>query len=85
MAYRRHRKSQRGMRKTFLKKTFNKSLGMVKSTSQKVMPKVKGGLENVGSKVIKTGTETVPYLQSLTRKLFSMTPMTRKRRSKRRH
>jgi hypothetical protein len=34
------------------------------------MPKVKSGISNVGSKVIKTGQTTVPYLQQLTRKAF---------------
>jgi hypothetical protein len=47
-----------------------KSVGMVKSTSKRYMPKVKSGLENVGSKVITKGQKTVPYLQRMTRKLF---------------
>jgi hypothetical protein len=35
------------------------------------MPRVKNGLENVGSRVISKGEKTVPYLQRMTRKLFS--------------
>jgi hypothetical protein len=41
-------------------------------TSKKYMPKVKSGLENVGSKVTKTATKTIPVLQKTTRNLFSM-------------
>jgi len=62
-----HRKrSSRNMASSVVKK----SVGMVKSTSKRYMPKVKSGLENVGSKVITKGQKTVPYLQRMTRKLF---------------
>lgn len=57
--------------KNILGKTLQKSSAIVKETSKKVMPKVKTGLENVGSKVIKSSKKSVPYLQRLTRKLFS--------------
>ena len=72
MAHHRH-KSRRHRRKSrnMFKKTVDKSVSVVKSTSKKYMPKVKTSLENVGSKVVKTGQETVPYLQRLTRKFFS--------------
>ena len=63
---RKHRKS-----KNILKKTIDTSVGVVKTTSKKYMPKVKSSLENVGSKVIKSGTKTIPYLQRLTRKFFA--------------
>ena len=71
MAHHRH-KSRRHRRKSrnMFKKTVDKSVSVVKSTSKKYMPKVKIGLENVGSKVVKTGQESVPYLQRLTRKFF---------------
>jgi hypothetical protein len=36
------------------------------------MPKVKSGLENVGSKVVKTGEQSIPFLQQTTRNFFSM-------------
>lgn len=57
--------------KNILSKTLQKSSAIVKETSKKVMPKVKTGLEDVGSKVIKSSKKSVPYLQRLTRKLFS--------------
>ena len=61
MARRIHRKSHRSKRrshrntKNIINKTVGKSVSVVKSTSRKYMPKVKSGLENVGSKVVKTG------------------------------
>ena len=42
------------------------------TTSKKYMPKVKTGLESVGSKVTKTATKSIPVLQKTTRKLFSV-------------
>ena len=61
------------------KKGFKKGLGMVKSTipmvkstSKKYMPKVKTGLESVGSKVTKTATKSVPILQKASRDLLGV-------------
>ena len=73
-SHRRSHRSKRSHRKShnnIINKTVVKSVSVVKSTSRKYMPKVKSGLENVGSKVVKTGEQSVPYLQSLTRKFFS--------------
>lgn len=68
----RHRKSRKSRKsRNILNKTLKQSVNIVKTTSKKYMPKVKTGLENVGSKVVKTGQKTVPYLQRLTRKVFS--------------
>lgn len=58
--------------KNIINKTVEQSVSVVKSTSRKYMPKVKSGLENVGSKVVKTGEQSVPFLQQMTRKFFSM-------------
>jgi len=44
----------------------------VEATSRRYMPKVKSGLENVGSKVITTTKKSVPFLQRLTQKLFGV-------------
>jgi hypothetical protein len=74
-----HRRSRRH-NSNLLKKTMNKSVSIAKATSRKFMPKIKSGLENVGSKVIKTGENSVPFLQRMTRKLFSMFSKTRRRR-----
>ena len=60
----------------FIKGTLNKGLinvkSVVKSTSKKYMPKVKMGLEKVGENVIDGSKQSVPFLQKITRKLFSV-------------
>ena len=82
-----HRKSHRSHRKSHFRKKgkhsnnfMNSTISVAKSTNKKYMPKVKNGLENVGSKVIKTGSESVPFLQRMTRKFFGM--FTRKKTKK---
>jgi hypothetical protein len=73
MARNRHRSNRhRRSSKNFVKKTVENSVSMVKSTSRKYMPKVKSGLENVGSKVVTTTEKSVPFLQQMTRKFFGM-------------
>jgi hypothetical protein len=75
MARRRHRRSHSSKRRTsknLINKTVGKSVSFAKSTSKKYMPKVKTGLENVGSKVVDTTQKSVPYLQNMTRKFFGM-------------
>ena len=69
--HRKSRKSRKTRSRNLLNKTLNQSVSVVKTTSKKYMPKVKSSLENVGSKMIKSGQESVPYLQRLTRKVFS--------------
>ena len=73
MGYRRHRKhfSKRNS-KNIINKTINKSLSLVKSTSKKILPKVKYNIENVGSKVVKTGEQSIPFLQRMTRRFFEI-------------
>ena len=77
-----HRRKTRKHRKSnnILKKTVDKGVKVVKTTSKKYMPKVKSGLENVGSKVIKGSKRTVPYLQGLTRKALAAFSIKRQRR-----
>lgn len=65
-----HRKFHRS--KNIINKTLDQSINVVKSTSRKYMPKVKSGLENVGSKVVNTSSKTIPFLQNLTRKFFGL-------------
>ena len=72
MAGNRNRSSRRRRRssKNFVNKTVENSVSVVKSTSKKYMPKVKTGLESVGSKVVTTTEKSVPFLQQMTRKFF---------------
>jgi len=58
--------------KNLLNKGVNVVTSTVKTTSKKYMPKVKTGLENVGERVVKTSKKSVPFLQRMTRKLFSV-------------
>jgi hypothetical protein len=83
MAYRKsYRKSHRRShkKKRYSNNFMNSTVSVARSTNKKYMPKVKHGLENVGSKVIKTGTESVPFLQRMTRRAFGM--FTRKKTKK---
>lgn len=92
MARHRHRSSRRhtttkkrGSR-NFVNKTVGQSVSFAKSTSKKYMPKVKSGLENVGSKVVDTTQKSVPYLQGMTRKFVGMfSGKTRKNRKNRKN
>jgi len=36
------------------------------------MPKVKSGIEGVGSKVIKTSQQSIPFFQQMTRKFLNL-------------
>ena len=69
---RRNRTRRNRNYKNIINKTLDQSVSIVKSTSRKYMPKVKSGLENVGSKVVKTSEQSVPFLQQMSRKFFSM-------------
>ena len=78
-SYRRKRHSKNNMIGNSVKKVFSVS----KKTSQKYMPKVKSGLENVGSKVTTSAKKTVPYLQGVTRKFFGMFGINKKTKKNR--
>ncbi len=72
MASRRHRRGHKHSKRNILKKMVDSSITTVKSTSKKYMPKVKSGLESVGSKVVSTGQKSVPFFKRMTQKLFSV-------------
>lgn len=81
-----HRKSHRKSHhsKNIVNKTIDQSIHVVKSTSKKYMPKVKSGLENVGSKVVNTTSKTIPFLQNITRKFFGLFSGKKSRKNRRR-
>jgi hypothetical protein len=89
MARHKHRRSSKRSSKNILNKTISQTVSVAqkftKSTSKKYMPKVKSGLENVGSKVVKTGEQSIPFLQRMTRKFFGMFTGKSKTRKHRRH
>ncbi len=74
----RSRKNRSRKNKNFIKRTFKKGINVAATTSKKYMPKVKSGLESVGSKVTKTATKSIPVLQKTTRNLFSMLKIKKK-------
>lgn len=59
-------------KKNIINATLEKSVSTMKSTSRKYMPKVKEGLETVGSNVTRSAKKSVPFLQGLTRKLLNL-------------
>ena len=65
---------KRGFRKGFhtSKKCFKKGFKVVTASSRKYMPRVKTGLENVGSNVTKSATKSVPILQKASRDLLGV-------------
>ncbi len=67
---RRHRK--RGQKGNILNKTLKQGYSVAQETSKKYMPKVKTGIESLGSNVTESAKQSVPYLQHLSRKLLNM-------------
>jgi hypothetical protein len=72
MAHRRRHSRRKRSRRNIVDKSVSNSVSMIKGTSKKYMPKVKSGLENVGSKVVTTSKKSVPLLQNMTRKVLGM-------------
>ena len=72
MAYRKHRNSSRNFRRNAMKKTLTKGVYMVKNTSKKYIPKVKSGLEEVGSKMTTSAEKSLPMLEQASRKFLSI-------------
>ena len=77
---RKHHKRSRRNGKNIITSSLNKGVGYATSATKKVGSTV----ANAGSKVIKKGADTVPYLQRLTRKFFGMFGMNKKT-ARRRH
>ena len=86
MRHHRHSRSYRRKNsKNMLNRTFNKSVNMVNTTSKKYMPKVKTGLESVGSKVVTTSKQSIPFLQNMTRKTFEYIGLKKKSKTRKHH
>ena len=82
----RHHSNRRHKRRTS-KNMLKKGLSVMQTTSQRYMPKVKTGLESVGSKVTnvasKSMTRTMPMVQRKARDLLGMIGLNKSRRNKR--
>ena len=66
------KRSRRNMVRNTLSKGVKKGVYVIENTSKKYMPKVKTGLEDVGSKVTSTAKKSVPMLQQASRKFFGL-------------
>jgi IS5 family transposase len=75
--HRSHRRRHRINRRPII----NETVSAVTTTSKRYMPKVKHGLENVGSSV----TNSVPFFQTMTRKIFEMFTTNKNTRRHKRH
>ena len=87
MVHRRHRKhfSKRNSN-NIIDKSVKNTLSFAKNTSNKILPKVKSSIKNVGSTVVKTGKQSIPFLQRTTRKFLGMfSNKSKKHRRHRRH
>ena len=88
MVHRKHTRTSKRSRRNMVKKTLTngveKGVSVIKNTSKKYMPKVKTGLEDVGSKVTSTAKKSVPMLQQASRKFFSLFGLGKNKSKKRR-
>jgi hypothetical protein len=63
---------------TMIKKSLSKGYNVAKTTTKKYAPKVKAGLETVGSKVKVVAKKSVPIIKNVTDKLLGLVNKTRK-------
>jgi hypothetical protein len=79
MAYKK-RLNKSSKRKTgiMIKKSLSKGYNVAKTTTKKYAPKVKAGLETVGSKVKVVAKKSVPLIKKATDKLLGLVNKTRK-------
>ena len=81
MAYiKRHNKSykKRSNSRLMIQKSLSKGYNVAKTTTKKYAPKVKAGLENVGSKVTVVAKKSVPFIQKSADKILSLFNKTKK-------
>ena len=73
----RHNKSSK-KNKELIKKSLSKGYNVAKTTTKKYAPKVKAGLETVGSEVKVVAKKSVPLIKQVTNKLLELVNKTRK-------
>jgi hypothetical protein len=83
MAIKRHNKSSKrqnksSKRRNMVKQSLSKGYNVAKTTTKKYAPKVKAGLENVGSKVTVVAKKSVPFIQKSADKILSLFNKTKK-------
>ena len=75
----RHNKFSKKNAGTMIKKSLSKGYDVAKSTTKKYAPKVKAGLENVGSKVKVVAKKSVPVVKGVADKILGLFNKTRKK------
>lgn len=71
-------KSSKKNKELMIKKSLSKGYNVAKTTTKKYAPKVKAGLETVGSKVKVVAKKSVPIIKNVTDKLLGLVNKTRK-------
>lgn len=74
----RHNKSSTNNKASMIKKSLSKGYNVAKTTTKKYAPKVKAGLETIGSKVKVVAKKSVPLIKQATDKLLGLVNKTRK-------
>jgi hypothetical protein len=75
----RHSKFSKKNAGTMIKKSLSKGYDVAKTTTKKYAPKVKAGLENVGSKVKVVAKKSVPVVKGVADKILGLFNKTRKK------
>jgi len=78
MAYKRYNKSSKRRSGSMIRKSLSKGYNVARSTTKKYAPRVKAGLETVGSKVKFVAKETVPVIEKVSDRLLGFLNKTRK-------
>ncbi len=76
---RRHVRFSKKNAGTMIKKSLSKGYNVAKTTTKKYAPKVKAGLETVGSKVKVVAKKSVPFVKKTTNTLLGLFNKTRKK------
>jgi hypothetical protein len=77
MASKRYNRSSK-KRSGSIKRTFSKGYNVAKTTTKKIVPKVKAGLITVGSTVKVVAKKTVPVIENVSNKILSLFNKTRR-------
>ena len=78
MASKRHNRSSKKRSRFMIKKSLSKGYNVAKTTTKKIVPKVKAGLKTVGSTVKVVAKKTVPVIEKVSNKLLGFFNKTRR-------
>ena len=78
MASKRHNRSSKKRSRFMINKSLSKGYNGAKTTTKKIVPKVKAGLKTVGSTVKVVAKKTVPVIEKVSNKLLGFFNKTRR-------